>query len=213
MRETGNRMKRIARAVVTVSVVAVLSAMLSGCSLFADDVEQRSVAEYGGTYHFMVPGDWQAVVDAAVVAVYASEEPPSDENALDTLSIIIIKSPSSDEREPDELIRAVVGDRSEMRSWQDAEIGETAEAEVGGRPATSLEVTAKTADGTPFAARYTLVRTSGNDLLISATMPADQYDEFAPELDAIAENWFWHTPETNIGIGAEVATQTPAAAE
>jgi hypothetical protein len=178
-----------------VVALAATAVFASGCSLFGEgEPEYDTVTEYNGRYHFLVPAGWQSVSDPSLLAVYASEELPAEDEALDVLSIVVLNGEESTEYETAEMLQEFVENRGESREWQEAEISEAAAASVGDREGFMIEVSALDSAGVPFQARFYQVRTNGTDFVIVGVMPGDEWGQAGEELDGILERWFWHMP-------------------
>ena len=122
----------------------------TGCSLLESEPEYDTVTDFGGQYHFLVPQGWQSVADSSILAVYASEELPAEDQALDVLSIVVLSGDAVEETPPARDADRVRQARSAARDWGEAEISEPASITVGGRPGIVVEVTALDATGVPF---------------------------------------------------------------
>lgn len=212
-----DRTSRLSRTVVVAALVAVLAAtaiLTTGCSLFGEsEPEYDTVTEFGGRYHFLIPAGWQSIADPSLLAVYASEELPAEDEALDVLSIVVLNGSAEDTMETDEMLTEFVENRSETREWQDAEIGEAQAASVGDRDAIMIEVSASDTTGVPFQARFYQVRTAGTDYILVAVMPGEEWGEAADEVDGILSRWFWHTPGEASAEETETVTEEEAEAE
>ena len=168
---------------------------LSACSTVATEPTHKTVSDNSGRYEILIPEEWTGVSDASILAVYATEELPTAEAALETLSILVFDAPQMEESGPDKMLVEFVELRSEDRQWQDAEISEPSIVTVGGRPGHAVDVTATDADGTRFTGRFVAVRTAGTDVVAIVVAPADEFDEYADEIDNITESWSWGVPD------------------
>jgi hypothetical protein len=202
------------RLAIVFALVAALAATLmlgSGCSLFESEPEYDTITDYGGRYHFLVPDGWQSVADSTILAVYASEELPAEDEPLDVLSIVVLSGEAVEEAPEGDMLTEFVTARSESREWAEAEVSEPESATVGGREAVSVEVSALDSTGSPFNARFYQVRTAGIDYIIVAVMPGEDFEEAATEIDGIVERWFWHVPDD--ATAEETATPEAETAE
>jgi len=203
-----NRKNRGVRLVVAATFVALLATVLvagTGCSALDSEPEYDTVTDFGGKYHFLVPQGWQSVADSSILAVYASEELPGENEPLDVLSIVVLSGETVEDTPPADMLPAFVEARSVAREWSEAVISEPTSITVGGRPGIVIEVTALDSTGVPFEARFIQVRTAGTDFVIVAVMPGEDFEQAGTELDGIVERWYWHVPADNS------AEETPTA--
>jgi hypothetical protein len=195
--------------VLTIALGVALAAALvlgTGCSLVESEPEFDTVTDYGGRYHFLVPSGWQHMADSAILAVYASDELPDENEALDVLSIVVLSGEAVDEATTSQMITDFVTARSAERGWQEVDMTEVASATVGSREASLIEVSAADSAGVPFQARFYQVRTAGVDYIVVAVMPGEDAEEAWAELDGIVERWYWHVPDD--ATAEETATPT-----
>ena len=195
MRDRKNPAYRVAMVVALVVALSATLVLGSGCSLLESEPEFDTVTDYGGRYHFLVPQGWQAVADSALLAVYASEELPAEDEALDVLSVVVLSGDAVEEAPESRMLTDFVSARSESREWAEATISEPTSTTVGGRPAVSIDVAATDSTGVAFTARFYQVRTAGIDYVIVGVMPGPDFEQAGTELDGITERWYWHVPD------------------
>ena len=209
MRDRSNPVHRLATAVALVTALAAMLVLGSGCSLLESEPEFDTVTDYGGRYHFLVPQGWQSVTDSTILAVYASEELPAEDEALDVLSIVVLSGEAVEEAPESQMLTDFVNARSDSREWSEATVSDPTSTTIGGRPGVSIDVSAVDSSGVPFTARFYQVRTAGLDYIIVGVMPGEDFDEASEELDGITERWYWHVPDD----ASTEDTATPAEEE
>lgn len=207
---------RVRPLVIVILLALSLSAMtLSGCSLGEPDY--TTYTEQAGSFHIKIPANWSGEVNDALMAIAATEDLPSQVDTIDRFWLLIYPSAEASEAPIADVLPELVTARSEVREWQDAEFGEIEETEIGSRKAVMMTASGKNASGESFDALYYLVRTQGNDIIISAIAPAGTLDEYTEDLDGIlSERWFWHgtadvsdeTSETEV-LDEDTEAETP----
>ncbi len=175
--------------------IIVSAPALSGCSLRSERLATAN--DPGGLFHVRYPGSWQSFVQPGLVALYAAEELPENEDAaFKTLSVgIYTASKAATEPVPARL-RGLLELRAEDRAWRAHSISGPVDVTVGTRPATALDITGTDAKGRSFAGRAVLVRTNGREVLVFAVSPKATWERDAASLDDLLSEWYWHLPES-----------------
>lgn len=185
-------MYRAIRLTVSVTLLATILISTSGCSLFDNEPALKDVAEHSGAFHFQIPETWQVNMEAGLIAVYAAEELPTAEDAIDTLSVLVFTGDETTSTPAADMLVQFVEQRSVQRGWIDPVIGQIEDATIGGRDAYRIDIEATSPDDLRFVGRFYLTRTAGHDVLLITIVPVDKAESFDDEIEALTKNWFWH---------------------
>jgi hypothetical protein len=176
-------------------LVALALSALPGCSLAGSEPEYDTATDFDDRFDILIPQGWRSVSDSSILAIYAAEDLPTEEESLEILSVLVISAPARAEVTPERMLEEYVEFRAEDRGWQNAEISEVTSAALGGREGHAIDVTATDENGHEFQAKFVTVRTGGTDFVMIAVTPADEYDEYAADVDGIMERWSWRVPD------------------
>lgn len=177
-------------------VLAALLAItvLAGCGLFSEKL--ATVNDPGGLFHVLYPESWQSFVQPGLIALYAADELPQDENAaFDTLSVSIYTASKAATEPVDARLRDLLELRAKNRGWKSKSMSEPSPVDVGKRAATAIDVSGVDEKGRDFAGRAVLIRTNEREVLIFAVSPKDAWDSHAPAVGDLFEQWYWHVRE------------------
>ncbi len=188
--------------IATIGAVCVLGVAVAGFFVYGRSkaVTTVSLPDSTGAFHFYVPARWQRSVSPGVIAVYAADRMPEDEQsaqeALKTAPSLIVFTTEVESTTPvpDELL-SLVRDRAKARGWRRQDVGGPEPATIGKRAASKVLVRGTDADGTDFAGAFYLVRTSRREVFVAALAVPEKWEPFRPQLDRILREWYWQLPD------------------
>jgi hypothetical protein len=175
------------------AALIVISAVLPACDGAAAD--KRDVTDSSSLFHFKIPATWQYMIEPSAISVYAADTLPEAGQPAEALAIVTHVSSATTDTPVAEALVAYAGYLSQTRGWTDVEIGVPADARVGGRMASAIDIAGTDGNSRAFRARYVWVRTNGREVLITAIAPPDVWGEYSDDLDTLLDEWYWHRAE------------------
>lgn len=187
-------------------LVLALVALLGVAACKDTDANLRDVADKSGLFHFKVPSDWQYLVGDGMISVYADEELPAEDEIADSLSIVVYVSRTATETPVADTLLAYVDFWGEGRGWGSASVTDPEQTVVGGRDGMRVDIEGTDGSGRAFRATYVWVRTAGQEVLITAFAPPENWDDHTAALDDVLSEWYWHRADD---ADSDESTATP----
>jgi hypothetical protein len=187
-------------------LVLALVALLGVTACKGKDASLRDVADKSGLLHFKIPSDWQYLVGDGMISVYADEELPGEGEAADSLSIVVYVSRTATETPVADTLLAYVDYWSEGRGWSGVSVTDPEQTVVGGRDGLRVGIEGTDGSGRAFRATYVWVRTAGQEVLITAFAPPEDWDDHSAALDDVLAEWYWHRADDAAAVDS---TATP----